>query len=308
MLKLTIGTRGSSLALVQAHWVKDRLLQHYPRCQIEILPIKTSGDQMQHIPISQMGGKGAFIKEIETALLDGKIDLAVHSMKDLPVELPSGLTLAAITEREDPYDVLVSPTYKGLEKLPPQATIGTGSLRRKVQLLNYRSDLVIKEMRGNVDTRLSKLKSGFAEGLVLAAAALKRLNRQRSISQYLHPTICLPAAGQGALGIETRAKDVSLRRKLFILHDAQAGPAVTAERSCLYHLGVDCHTPATAYGEISGGSILLQGFVASPDGTQLVKGKLVGPQEDAEMLGELLAKKIIRGGGREVLVHLSREQ
>ena len=308
MLKLTIGTRGSSLALVQANWVKDRLLQHYPKCQIQILPIKTTGDRMKNVPLSQMGGKGAFIKEIEMALLDGRIDLAVHSMKDLPGELPPELTIAAITRREDPFDVFVSQTYTGLEKLPPRATIATGSLRRKVQLLHYRSDFVIKEIRGNVDTRLKKLKSGCAEGLVLAAAGLKRLNRKSSISQYLHPAICLPAAGQGALGIEARANDVSLKKKLAVLHDAEAGPTVTAERSCLYHLGVDCHTPATAYGEITGGSILLKGFVASPDGTVIVKKKMLGPQEDAELLGELLAKKIITGGGRELLAHLSRQQ
>ena len=306
MLKLTIGTRGSPLALVQANWVKERLLQHYAKCQVEVLPIKTTGDQMKNVPLAQMGGKGAFIKEIEMALLDGRIDLAVHSMKDLPVELPPALTIAAITKREDPFDVFISQTYGGIEKLPPRATIATGSLRRKVQLLHYRSDFVIKEIRGNVDTRLDKLKSGFAEGLVLAAAALKRLNRAHSITQYLHPAVCLPAAGQGALGIETRVKDVSLKKKLAALHDGEAGPTVTAERSCLYHLGVDCHTPATAYGEITGGSILLKGFVASPDGTAMVKEKMLGPKEDAELLGELLAKKIITGGGRDLLANLPR--
>jgi hydroxymethylbilane synthase len=308
MLKLTIGTRGSSLALVQANWIKDKLLQHYSKCQIKVLPIKTTGDQIKNIPLSQVGGKGAFIKEIEMALLNETIDLAVHSMKDLPVELPPGLTIAAITKREDPFDVFVSQTYTGLEKLPPRATIATGSLRRKVQLLHYRSDFVIKEIRGNVDSRLDKLKRGFAEGLVLAAAALKRLNRKSSISQYLHPSICLPAAGQGALGIEIREKDVSLKKKLALLHDAEAGPTVTAERICLYHLGVDCHTPAAAYGEITGDSILLKGFVASPDGTAIVRKKMLGPKEDAELLGELLAKKIITGGGRELLAHLSRQQ
>ena len=308
MLKLTIGTRGSPLALVQANWVKDRLLKHYPRCRVEVLPIKTAGDRMENVPISRMGGKGAFIKEIEMALLEGRIDLAVHSMKDLPVELPPGLTIAAITRREDPLDAFVSEICPGLADLPPRATLATGSLRRKVQLLRYRSDFVIKEIRGNVDSRLEKLKGGFAQGLVLAAAALKRLNRENSICQYLHPAICLPAAGQGALGIEIRGKELPLKKQLAFLHDPEAGPAVTAERSCLAHLGVDCHTPATAYGEMSGGSILLQGFVASLDGRVMVREKVLGPQEDAELLGELLAKKIIAGGGGELLSRLSGQQ
>ncbi len=226
--------------------------------RLQVLPIKTTGDRMKNVPLSQMGGKGAFIKEIEMALLDGRIDLAVHSMKDLPVELPPELTIAAITRREDPFDVFVSQTYAGLEKLPPRATIATGSLRRKVQLLHYRSDFVIKEIRGNVDTRLKKLKSGFAEGLVLAAAGLKRLNQEKqhcSISSSRYLSACCRTGG---IGNRSTEKDVSLKKKLAVLHDAEAGPTVTAERSCLYHLGVDCHTPATAYGEITGGSTFIE--------------------------------------------------
>ncbi len=305
MLKLKIGTRGSTLALVQANWVKDRLLQHDGNCQIQVVPIKTSGDRMKETPISQMGGKGLFIKEIEKALIEGEIDLAVHSMKDLPMELPRILLIAAITKREDPLDVFVSKTFSSIEDLPPCSTIATGSLRRKVQLLHYRSNLIVKEIRGNVDTRIRKLNRGFADGLILAAAALKRLKQESSITQYLQPDICLPAAGQGALGVEIRAENISLKKKLAILNDAESNSTITAERSCLRNLGVGCHNPAGAYGEINSGDILLKGFVASLDGKVIIKKKMLGTKEDAEILGERLAKRILNGGGRELLAQFS---
>ena len=308
MEKLIIGTRGSTLALAQANWVKDRLLQHYPECRIKVLPITTTGDQMSTVPISEMGGKGVFIKEIERALLDGEVNCAIHSMKDLPMELPRGLLITAIPAREDPSDVFVSQAYSGLDDLPPQATVATGSLRRKVQLLHYRNDLVIKEIRGNVDTRLAKLNCGFAEGLILAAAALKRLNQTPSISQHLHYDICLPAAGQGALGIEVREKDSSLRKELAPLNDPESYRTVTAERSCMRHLGVDCHTPAAAYGEIRSDTLTLKGLVASLDGRNIIKETVQGPQEDTERLGELLAQQIIQSGGKELLDHALRNQ
>ena len=308
MLKLKIGTRGSALALIQAKWVKDKLLQHYANCQIQIVSIKTSGDRMKRTPISQMGGKGLFVKEIEKALIEGEIDLAVHSMKDLPMELPRELLIAAITEREDPFDVFVSKSFSSIESLPPRSTIATGSLRRRVQLLNYSDNFIIKEIRGNVDTRIRKLDKGFADGLVLAAAALKRLKQKNRITQYLRPDVCLPAAGQGALGIEIRAKDVSLKTKLTVLDDAASNLTITAERSCLRNLGVGCHTPAGAYGEINGGDILLKCFVASLDGKVIIKKKMLGPKEDADILGEFLAKRILNDGGRELLAQLSEEQ
>jgi hydroxymethylbilane synthase len=308
MKRLTIGTRGSALALAQTHWVKERLLQHYPECRIKVLSIKTTGDQMSTVPISEMGGKGVFIKEIEKALLDEEIDCAVHSMKDLPMELPHGLVITAIPFREDPSDVFISETYSGLDDLPPDATVATGSLRRKVQILHYRNDLVIKEIRGNVDTRLAKLNSGFAEGLVLAAAGLKRLNRASRISQYLNFDICLPAAGQGALGIEVREKDATLRKELTLLNDPASYSTVTAERNCLHHLGVDCHTPVTAFGEIKANTLLLKGLVASLDGSKIIKKTVQGPPEETERLGKLLATQILQGGGKELLDHLSGNQ
>ena len=308
MLKLRIGTRGSALALAQTNWVKEKLVQHYGDCLIQIVPIKTSGDRIKSTPISQMGGKGLFVKEIEKALIEGEIDLAVHSMKDLPMELPRELLIAAITEREDPFDVFVSKTFSNVENLPPHSTIATGSLRRKVQLLNYGDNVAIKEIRGNVDTRIRKLDEGFADGLVLAAAALKRLKQEHRITQYIRPDICLPAAGQGALGVEIRAKDMSLKKKLAVLNNAESNSTITAERSCLRNLGVDCHTPASAYGEVKGKDILLKGFVASLDGNVIIKKKVLGPKEDAEILGERLAKRILNDGGRELLAQLSIRQ
>jgi hydroxymethylbilane synthase len=224
------------------------------------------------------------------------------------MELPPGLLITAIPTREDPSDVFVSQAYSGLDDLPPQATVATGSLRRKVQLLHYRNDLVIKEIRGNVDTRLAKLNCGFAEGLILAAAALKRLNQTTSISQHLHYDICLPAAGQGALGIEVREKNISLRKELTPLNDPESYRTVTAERSCMRHLGVDCHTPAAAFGEIKDNTLTLKGMVASLDGTEIIRKTVQGPPEDTERLGELLAKQIIQCGGKELLNHSSRNQ
>jgi hydroxymethylbilane synthase len=307
MLKLKIGTRGSPLALAQAKWVRENLIRQYGKCQIQIVSIKTEGDRLKDVPISQRGGKGLFVKEIEKALLEGEIDLAVHSVKDLPMELPSGLFITAITKREDPFDVFVSKSYSSLNDLPSHSTIATGSLRRRVQLINYRSDLTIREIRGNVDTRIRKLNEGFAEGLVLAAAALKRLKKENKITQYLHPDICLPSAGQGALGIEIRGEDTFLKKKLAVINDEESRSVITAERSCLHSLGVSCHTPAAAYGEVTGGDILLKGLVASLDGKKVIKKKMLGPKEEAEMLGELLAKKIIDAGGKELLAHLSEK-
>lgn len=307
MQKLRIGTRGSPLAMVQADWVRGKLSKHFATWKIEIVTIRTSGDRQKSLPLSELGGKGAFTREIEKALLAGEIDLAVHSMKDLPMEIPSGLLLAAITERENPFDAFISRNGVNLDSLPLQSTIATGSLRRKAQLLHYRGDLIIKDIRGNVDTRLKKLQRGFAEGLVLAAAGLRRLNKEDSITQYLPPDVCLPAAGQGTLGIEIREEDSLLGEKLAVLNHRQSSLAVSAERSFLRVLGAGCHTPAGAYGEMNGGEILLRGFVSSPDGKALVKMKMLGREEDAEIVGDLLARRILKGGGKELLAGMNGE-
>jgi hydroxymethylbilane synthase len=299
--RLRIGTRGSPLALAQAGWVRDRLFSYDEKWHLEIVPIKTSGDQHGDISLRAQGRKGLFTRELEKALLAGEIDLAVHSMKDLPVGLPPGLLLVAITARENPLDVFVSRTGADLECLPAGAAVATGSLRRQAQLLRYRNDLIIRDIRGNVDTRLKKLNEGFADGLVLAAAALKRLGRSDRITRYLHPDICIPAAGQGALGIEIREDNLSLREALEVLHDQESGLTVRAERSFLNALGVGCHTPAGAYAELSGGEMMLRGFVSSPDGKEMVSMKMLGRKEEGEILGELLARSILKAGGSSLL-------
>ena len=304
---LRIGTRGSPLALVQAGLVRDHLLSLDEKRRLEIVPIKTSGDQHPSRPLSQLGGKEAFTREIEKALLADEIDLAVHSMKDLPVVLPPGLMLGAITVRENPLDVFVSRTGADLESLPAGASVATGSLRRRAQLLRYRQDLVIRDIRGNVDTRLKKLRDGFADGLVLAAAALKRLGRGDSIVQYLHPDVCIPAAGQGALGIEIREDNRPLKELLEMLHDQESGLTVRAERCFLHALGAGCHTPAGAYAELSGGEMLLRGFVSSPDGKDMVRMKMLGRREEGEILGELLARRVLKGGGSRLLAETQVE-
>jgi hydroxymethylbilane synthase len=298
---LRIGTRGSPLAMAQAEWVRAHLLRCDEKRRLEIVPLKTSGDHLSHQPLSRLGGKGIFTRELEKALLAGEIDLAVHSMKDLPVDLPPGLMLAAITMRENPLDVLITRNGRDLETLPAGATVATGSLRRRAQLLRYRSDLVIRDIRGNVDTRLKKLHDGFADGLVLAAAALKRLGRSDSIAQYLNPDICIPAAGQGALGIEIREDNRPLRELLTMLHDQESGLTVRAERGFLRALGAGCHTPAGAYAELRGGEMLLRGFVSSPGGREMVRMKMLGRREEGEILGELLARRVLKGGGSSLL-------
>jgi hydroxymethylbilane synthase len=299
---LRIGTRGSPLAMAQAGWVRERLLSYDEKRQLEIVPIKTSGDLHPQQPLFQLGGKEAFTRELEKALLAGEIDLAVHSMKDLPVVLPAGLMLAAITARENPLDVFISRTGADLESLPDGAAVATGSLRRRAQLLRYRSDLVIRDIRGNVDTRLKKLHDGFADGLVLAAAALHRLGRGDRIAQYLHPDICIPAAGQGALGIEIREDNRPLKELLAMLHDQESGLTVRAERCFLHALGAGCHTPAGAYAELIGGDMHLRGFVSSPDGKEMVRMKMLGRREEGKTLGDLLARRVLNGGGSSLLV------
>lgn len=307
MSRLRIGTRGSPLALAQAGWVRDRLLSLGGKWHLEVVPIKTTGDRHGDQPLYQLGGKGAFTRELEKALFAGEIDLAVHSMKDLPVGLPQGLLLAAVTARENPLDVFVSRSGADLESLPVGAAVATGSLRRRAQLLRYRNDLIIRDIRGNVDTRLKKLHEGFADGLVIAAAALKRLGKEDSITQYLHPDICIPAAGQGALGIEIREDNLPLKQSLAVLHDHESGLTVRAERSFLYALGVGCHTPAGAYAELGGGDMMLRGFVSSPDGKEMISMKMSGRRDEGGILGELLARRILKGGGSNLLAETRGE-
>jgi hydroxymethylbilane synthase len=269
----------------------------------DIIVIKTSGDRFVDHTIQFLGGKGVFTKEIEDALLGGEIDLAVHSMKDLPAELPEGLAIAAVPEREDPRDVVVSRNNIRLEHLPKGASVATGSLRRKAQILNYRSDLSLIPIRGNVDTRLRKLETERLDAIVLAAAGLKRLGRQDRISEYLSPDICLSAVAQGALAIETRVDEPSRQAVAFMNHDSSF-LEVTAERALLRKLGGGCHVPIAARAVVDGELINLTGMVADTDGRRVCRGSISGPTAEAVALGTALAERLLRDGAGEMLVGL----
>jgi hydroxymethylbilane synthase len=300
MKSLRIGTRGSKLALAQTAWVKAQIEERYPNVRIETVLIKTSGDRFNETNIRAIGGKGLFTKEIEDALLSEEIDLAVHSMKDLPTELPAGLTVTAIPKREDPRDVLVSAHGTRLNQLSPGARIGTGSLRRTAQILHYRQDLSVMPVRGNVDTRLNKLDWGEFDALVMAAAGLKRIGREEKITEYISNEICLSAAGQGALGLESRQDD-PIREQLSFLHDPVSFAEVSAERSFLQRLGGGCHVPVGASAIAEGEKLVLFGAIASPDGRSLYRGETSGSVVDANELGRELAERLLSQGAQDIL-------
>jgi hydroxymethylbilane synthase len=298
MIGLKIGSRGSALALAQADWVKRKLEE--TGLKVEITVIKTSGDRFVDRTIQSLGGKGIFTKEIEDALLSGEIDLAVHSMKDLPTELPKGLAIAAVPQREDARDVLVSRKNIPLKNLPPGAQLATGSLRRKSQILNYRSNLSVVPIRGNVDTRLQKLFEQGLDGIVLAAAGLKRLGREDRITEYLTPDICLSAVAQGALAIETR-DDGPSRQSVAFLHHVPSFTEVTAERAFLRKLGGGCHVPVAARAFMDGELLNIMGMVAEPDGRRLCRDRIAGPKDQAVALGTELAERLIQAGAGGML-------
>jgi hydroxymethylbilane synthase len=291
---LIIGSRGSQLALWQANWVRNRLELLGAECRIEI--IKTTGDKITDVPLAKVGGKGLFTKEIEDALLDGRIDLAVHSLKDLPTELPAGLFIAAIPEREDPRDALVG---KRLAELPAGSRVGTGSLRRVAQLKAHRPDLIIESIRGNLDTRLRKLSEGQYDALVLAAAGLKRLGWADRIAEYLD--VMCPAVGQGALAIETRHDGGLGETACRKLDHAPTRAAVTAERAVLNALGGGCQVPIGAHATVDGETLHLQAIVISPDARKVVRRQTEGAVSDAERMGERIGAELIEAGGREIL-------
>jgi len=301
MKSIRIGTRGSRLALAQTAWVKGKLEEKFPDARIETILIKTSGDRFLEANVQAIGGKGIFTKEIEDALLRHEIDIAVHSMKDLPTDLSAGLIVAAVPHREDPRDVLVSTGAKRLSDLSAGAKIGTGSLRRRAQLLYYRRDLIVMPIRGNVDTRLKKLDQGECDGLVMAAAGLKRIDREERIAEYISNDVCLGAAGQGALGLESREND-SIRGQLSFLHDSATFAEVTAERSFLNRLGGGCHVPVGARGVAEGEKFRLLGVVANPDGSSLFRGETSGCVAHAEELGRELAERLLSQGAQQLLI------
>ena len=301
-----IGTRGSKLALWQAHWVRSELLKAHPSLSVRIIVIKTKGDKILDVPLAKVGGKGLFVKEIEDALLAGGIDLAVHSMKDMPAELPRGLTIGAIPEREDPRDVLVS--ERGfLADLPAGARIGTSSLRRASQLLFARPDLRIYPLRGNLDTRLRKLDAGDMDAIVLAAAGVLRLGLKHRIGEYLDSRVMLPAAGQGALCVEIRNGDERTRALVAHLDHADTRTAVSGERAFLHRLGGSCQVPIAAHGRIEDGRFELTGLVAETDGTRILRSELSGPAASSRAVGTELALKLMDQGAMTIIEKLQRE-
>ena len=302
--RLRIGTRGSSLALWQAEWVKSQLLGGQQELIVELVVIKTTGDKILDVPLAMVGGKGLFVKEIEEALLDGRADLAVHSVKDMPAVLPEGLHLAAMPPREDPRDALISKNGAGLDKLPHGARVGTSSLRRAAQLLHLRPDLRIETLRGNVDTRLRKLETEGLDAIVLAAAGLKRMELSQVISEYLEPERILPAVGQGALGIETRIGDVSTNEIVASLIHQQTVTTVRAERAFLKRLEGGCQVPIGGYATMEGETLILTGMVADLQGVRLIRKEMRGDARQPEVVGESLAEVVLESGGREILAEI----
>lgn len=299
--QIRIGTRASALALWQADWVKSELEKKYPATSVTLTKIKTTGDKILDVPLAKVGGKGLFVKEIEEAMLANEIDIAVHSMKDVPTFFPDGLHLACITKREDPRDALFSRNKIAFKDLPQGANIGTSSLRRQAQLMNIRPDFMIHQLRGNVDTRLRKLKDGQYDAIILAAAGVKRLGLAENITELIAPEISLPAIGQGALGIECRVDDRELNDMIAFFNHADTRVAVTGERALLRRLEGGCQVPIACYGEVRGGNLQLTGLVGSVDGKRIIKDKINGPADQAEKLGVTLAEKLLSQGADVIL-------
>lgn len=292
---LTIATRGSPLALWQANHVKARLAALDPGRPVRLLVLKTTGDRVQDRPLSEIGGKGLFVKEIEEALLDGRADLAVHSMKDLPGRLPAGLTIAAVLERDDPRDAFCSVAYARLADLPPGARVGTTSLRRRAQLLARFPHLVVEPLRGNVDTRVRRLTEGRYAGIILAYSGLRRLGLETHVREVLPPDLCLPAVGQGALAIEAKGGGRGEAAVRPLDHPATR-LCTTAERAFLSMLEGDCKTPIAGYAVIEGDRLRLAGLLATPDGRRVVRREAVGPAAEPEALGRSVAAALLEEG------------
>jgi hydroxymethylbilane synthase len=307
MKHLRIGTRGSLLAKWQAEFVRKQIFQT-SGIEGEIIIIKTTGDKMQQSALSQIGGKGIFIKELEDALLDESIDIAVHSVKDIPTEVPPGMSFPAICRREDVRDCLVSGNGATLASLRQGARVGTGSLRRQAQLRHARPDLDVRDLRGNVDTRLRKVESGEYDAVMLAKAGLDRLGWTHRISETLSPDVCMPAVGQGALGIECRASDAETSAALDKLNDVETRSAIVAERSLLSVLQGGCQVPLGAWARMEGNELVLDACVCSIDGLQYVKQRATAPPEQARGLGERMAHLLIEAGAQNILEDVSRQR
>ncbi|HEY1483119.1 MAG TPA: hydroxymethylbilane synthase [Candidatus Acidoferrum sp.] len=307
MRPLRIGSRGSILARWQAEFVRKQLFQ-LTGMEAEIVIIKTSGDKMQQAPLTQIGGKGIFIKELEEALLDESVDLAVHSVKDIPTETPSRLSFPAVCRRDDVRDCLVSNNGLTLANLRQGARVGTSSLRRQAQLRHYRKDLDIRELRGNVDTRLRKVESGEYDAIVLSKAGLDRLGWSQKITEPLSPEISLPAVGQGAIAIESRVKDTEAAEILGKLDDAETRTAIIAERALLSALQGGCQVPLGAWARIERGELVMDAVVCSVDGVQYVRERATAPPDQAAQLGENMARILAEGGARNILQEVMRSR
>lgn len=298
---LVLGTRASKLALQQSEWFQSQIHDVAPEVRVTLRKIQTSGDKIVDVPLAKIGGKGLFVKEIEEALLAGEIDLAVHSMKDVPAQLPEGLEILCVPLREDARDALISRDGRSFKDLPQGARIGTSSLRRQSQLLNARPDIRIEMLRGNLDTRLKKLKEGYFDAIVLAAAGLRRLAWADQITEYLDPCVSLPAIGQGALGIEGRRDDRFVRSILDRLNDVPTQTTVTAERALLHRLEGGCQVPIAAHAVLTAGQLSLEGLVASVDGKTIIRDRIQGSSGDARLLGVQLAERLLARGADKIL-------
>lgn len=308
MKTLKIATRQSPLALWQAEHIRDRLEALHDGLKVELVTFVTQGDKILDTPLAKIGGKGLFVKELEAALLDGRADIAVHSMKDVPMQLPEGLELAIICEREDPYDAFVSNQYENFADLPQGAKLGTSSLRRKCQILKQRPDLDVIDLRGNVGTRLSKLDAGQYDAIILASAGLKRLELQQRIRHVLDRDVSLPAVGQGALGIECRSHDTEILDLIMPLMHTDTNVCVRAERAFNAYLEGGCQVPIAGFATLENGQIYLEGRVGSVDGETLLVSKVIGETQQAEQLGVQLAKQLLDQGAGELLKALYKQE
>jgi len=307
-MEIRIGTRGSRLAMFQAEWVKRKIGEKFPNVNIELVIIKTTADRIQDKPLYQIGGKGLFLKEIEEALVEKKIDIAVHSMKDVPFELTDVFEIVAITEREDPRDALVTEGHlSSFQELANGATVATGSLRRGSQLLYARPDIQIVPMRGNLDTRLRKFRSEKMDALVLAMAGLRRMNYENIHVLPLAPDICLPAGGQGSFGIEIRRDDEKARNLTEGLNDFDASTCIRAERACLKRLGAECYTSMAAFAEIRDSEIYLRASVSDLTGKNVVKDEIMGKVDNPEEIGSELAHRLLSNGAEPIIEEVKRQ-
>lgn len=304
--EIRIGTRGSQLALKQADLIAEELRRHFPGIALRIVKIKTTGDKILDSPLSAIGGKGLFIKEIEEALLRDDIDIAVHSMKDMPAELADGLIIGAVTQREDPRDALITRDGSGLKSLAPGAKLGTSSLRRQAQLRHLRPDIEVVPLRGNLDTRLRKLKRGDFDAIVVAAAGLARMGWADEITEYLDPECCLPAIGQGSLGIEVRRGDAEILKIVEKLNHSGSMKTVSAERALLRKLQGDCQVPIAALGSIEGARLTITAMVANIDGSKKIVQTISGDASEPGGLGIMLAQRLIDSGAGEILDSIYR--